>query len=318
MSNNYISLLGIECQTKSDKILIYPIELLELFVDPITYEIFNNPIVIEECPNSIYEKNNLLKWFYRSNREPFIGIELEKFIKFIPIINFYIALALLEKKDDFLIFHQPNIDLINLFKLFFEIVKTKNKKNMGEKQNNCENFKDLNSNENIIQLDLEYYLKHENYGDFNGNYIHYVNLPENYLNKDKSKNVQFINCIGVKNHKNYFEEHYNFTLQDILLNDFIYGKPIKKPVLVSGILMDQNSLQHKNLICQETIDQFTVDKTFLECKILFNKIVEKFIEFKIEQIFKIKDYEKCKKDYIYRFEDIFNFNPSLKLRKEDF
>lgn len=278
MSNYYDSLFGFKCQTESNKIILYPIELLEIFKDPITFELINDPILINQFPNIVYDKNSLMEWFYHSNKEPFCGIELNKFIKFTPILNFYIALSLLEKKDDLLIFHQPNIDLINLYELMSCVISSNNKKQNNVKFLN--KYKNLNINHDTIQLDLEYY-----------------------------------NCFGIEKDKKYFEQYYDFTLQDLLLNDFKTGKTINNPIITGNIIMDVSTLIEKSSIKLESIEKFIVGKKGLDCSIIFNNIKDKFESLGIDYF--IKERNCNKEDELFSFLNIFINEKSLKLRQND-
>ena len=86
----YTSLLGHQCQTKSHKVIPYSLGISELFLDPISHEMMKEPIILDHHPVAVYDKKNLITWFYHSNIEPLTGVPLDKFIKITPFVNYYL------------------------------------------------------------------------------------------------------------------------------------------------------------------------------------------------------------------------------------
>ncbi|AYV84144.1 MAG: hypothetical protein Hyperionvirus18_20 [Hyperionvirus sp.] len=118
----YTSLSGYVCKTTSDRVIEYPVKLLELFLDPITCELMKNPIIVGGYPNNIYDKGSLINWYLISDVEPLLGISVgKKLLKFRHVINFDVAMLLLEEREKCLVWHQPEIDVCNLISLVSKI-----------------------------------------------------------------------------------------------------------------------------------------------------------------------------------------------------
>jgi hypothetical protein len=150
----YVSLLGKVCFTNSNKHIIYPKELLEIFTDPITLEIVKSPIIMNDTPFHIYDSNSLFKWLLTSDINPLTGEHMKNKEFEVTIVNNYImAMLLLEEHENYLIFHQPNCDLINFINLAHHIVNYKK-----EQFENVE-MPDLDINENLHILDIDAYYK---------------------------------------------------------------------------------------------------------------------------------------------------------------
>lgn len=321
MDEYYTSLLGYKCQTKSKKTIEYPIELLELFNDPLTFNPMKYPILIDDHPFVIYDLDNLIKWFCQSNKEPFSGVDLTKLIKFSTVINFFVAMVLLEEKDDKLIFHIPNIDLINLFELIrYTITYNNNKKNI---QNNNMTT-NINTDNKIIQLDIEYYYE-KPVDKTIKKYNIYTDLTGCQLVAE-IKNPKIINCSGMPVSESYFENYYNYNLVDILLNDIVSGKPLIDPIILNdyNIILDKSILRNRKSYRIPSIESYIIKhdekKPLIDCKILFNKIKTAFNNCNIELTFKEKNYENCiNDDTKYNFYEIFDHTKkSLNLRNSDF
>lgn len=157
----YKCLLNYICQTKSTNIIKYPKEILNIFNDPINFTLMQSPIFIKNHPFEIYDKQSLITWFYRSNKEPVTGIELDKRFEFVYILNYYIAMILLEEHEDYLIFHKPDIDLINLCELVDYIIKCKNNKKINPTHLDKNYIFNFNPCNKIIELDIDcYYVGH--------------------------------------------------------------------------------------------------------------------------------------------------------------
>lgn len=119
------SITGITCCSHSFDTVVYPLQLLELFNDPITMDITISPIMSHLSPNTVYDKNSLIRWYQTSNKDPITGIMSNNTLSFTPLTNLYIALLLLEISDDSLIFHKPNNSLVNLAILVSSIMNNK-------------------------------------------------------------------------------------------------------------------------------------------------------------------------------------------------
>ena len=232
--NNYTSILGYQCETRSNQCLIYPTRILDIFQDPISFEIIKEPIFLNEHPVGIYNKESLVNWFYNSNTEPLTGLKLDKFIKISPFINFYMALLLLEKKEDCVIFHQPKMDLMNFYELVCHLVESRNQKKEWTSWGGLKVSK-INLDSKIVQLDIEDYLCQVDKDNIPNN-LHNTTVYKytNFNGVATDDNKKHYNCKGTgkKKHK-YFKEYYNFSLEDVLINDLFTGKRLKDPVINS-------------------------------------------------------------------------------------
>lgn len=322
----YNSLLGYKCQTESDRVIEYPLGLLDLFTDHIiTFEQMKYPIILNDCSNNVYDKDSLIKWLYKSNKDPATGVEMKKLIKFTPFINFFVSMILLEKQNDKLLFHVPNIDLINLFRLIKYTVDSNNNKT-NEKENYDHSSSNVNTDPQLIQLDIKYYLKSfETKKDFQiySSYYDITNLEitDEDIKILKDGEHEVYNCVGNKYSKTAFEPYYDFNLQDILINDVVTGLRIKDPIMNSNnVLLDKNTEdKNQNGYTCSTLEEFLSSRHDYDCKIIYNNILDVFVKNKVDLTEKPKNYQDHMKDNMCSFYDIFkNTNPSLKLRYGDF
>ena len=139
----FTNLLGINCFTKSEKIIEYPLELLELFIDPITLDYFKKPIVQNDYPHNVYDLATLCEWYAENDIEPLTGVKVVKKLNYCYLTNIICAMSLLEVGENKLYFHQPAIDLLN----YIHLVKCAFDNNFTNKYE-----KDL------FLLDIDYYL----------------------------------------------------------------------------------------------------------------------------------------------------------------
>src|SRR5438045_2397348 len=120
----YRSLNGYEVrQTPGTKILQYPIDIENIFIDDVFHaDFFKCPIIINTYPDYVYDKLTLFEWFSRSNINPFNGIKMDNKVQYTHILSLFAAGLLLEKKDNKLLFHVPEMNLENFMTLAQEIL----------------------------------------------------------------------------------------------------------------------------------------------------------------------------------------------------
>ena len=96
----YTSVNGYEVrQTPGTKILQYPIDIENIFIDEVFHAVFFKcPIIINTCPDYVYDKLTLFEWFSRSNVNPFNGIKLDSKIQYTHVLSLFAEELLLEKR----------------------------------------------------------------------------------------------------------------------------------------------------------------------------------------------------------------------------
>lgn len=310
----YKSLLGYECITSSSKIIKYPHKLIELFTDPITKEIMTDPIILFEYPQNVYDRNSLFKWLSESDLEPLLNIRIgTKLHKIKKILNYYMAMLLLEDNLTELIFHVPNIDIFNLMDLVSMIVKSKN----------CAQNKFSNDEGKNVYLDIKHYqdYKLENYEgfepkvdifhDFLDYDIHDIltrdlftkkNISKLSINKDglyhdskKYKNAVILRIMDI-------HLHLNDELNSIILVDKInsFFKEIgiveKTHKIIPVDYWEKMNIHHANLFYFE---RFFNTKIIYEYQMESTSVINTYIK-KLEQI-------KLDKDKYINFESKQNF-----------
>ena len=175
--STYINLFGQKCFTKSEEKYTYSVDLLDIFKDCISLDLITNPVIIVSNSTVIYDQSNLIEWFSRSDTEPSTGIKMDSKFRTKYILNYIIAMTLLEhdESNNNLIFHKPNIDLINLVKLVENIYKSKN--------NNTY------SDDETVYLDLDYYTQFTTKFKYKNKYTTHTNIKSiiapSYLSKNK-------------------------------------------------------------------------------------------------------------------------------------
>lgn len=294
----YRSLLGYDCITTSNTIIHYPKKLLELFSDPISFEELKEPIIMVDYPENIYDKSSLIAWLCQSNVEPMLNIKFKtKQIKFRKILNYHMALLLLEEKDDGLLFHIPNIDLIHLLILTNIIVE----------RNNQADFSHKNNDGKDIYLDLSYY-ENCKIDMGNGLILH---------NEGKTK---------------YIEEYGDYDLHDILIRDVFTRKKIINPVVnENGLYFDLETLTTINNYSSIFVHVNKYSAEQLNNSILLTKIYDFFKMHSIDESpnksqrsYDIFDWTKNKDEKYIKMYDWFNYFFKKKaplefdLRKNDF
>jgi len=185
---SYINLFGQKCFTKSEEKYTYSVDLLDIFKDCISLDLITNPVIIVSSPITIYDQSNLVEWFSRSDTEPSTGVKMDSKFKTKYILNYIIAMTLLEhdKTNDNLIFHKPNIDLINLVKLVENIYKSKN--------NNTY------SDDGVVYLDLDYYTQFTTKYEYKNNFTEYFEYKlEDILINDMYSGLPLVNPVIVNN-----------------------------------------------------------------------------------------------------------------------
>ena len=104
------------------------------------------------------------------------------------ILNYIVAMTLLEHDyvNNMLIFHKPDIDLINLIKLIEMIYKSKNRNTYSE--------------DDIVHLDLDYYTKFTTGREYKNNFTKYFKYKlEDILINDVYSGLPLVNPVIVNN-----------------------------------------------------------------------------------------------------------------------
>lgn len=232
-------------------------------------------------------------------------------------MNIIYAMTLLEVNENKLIFHQPKIDLLNFRNIILAAFKENYKKNKSY-------IKLINLlYDDFLYLDLKYYLKKYT-KDINSE--HYIDFTLCDFSSYKKIKKTF-NCSGSENNEVLFESYYNFTLEDLLINDIITDKPIKKSMLTSiGEIVDEESLNYicdMHGYCGITYiydDMYTVglefhSKKVVECDILFKKILDYFPD---NKNFSEKKFIDIIKKKLCSIDEVFLEDKSLNIRNNDF
>lgn len=315
----FTNLLGLECFTDSNKIIEYPLNIANLFVDPISLEYFKAPIILKDHHFNIYDHDTIIEWLSRSNKEPITGSEL-KTVQIIYFKNMIYAMMLLEIKDDKLIFHQPNIDLLNFMNIMTNAFYNKYEKNVHYNNRiNDRNKFELNlPKDSVMYLDLKMYLTKYNDKMTDQDKYFYTdlsNLNESIIQHSADATY---NCIGFDNNINPFIEYYYFSLEDLLINDLFTGKKIIDPILtMDGTLLDKNTL---TLIPNRRhffgVDELTYKSRnkLCECKIIFEKMLLLF-DSKDD---KPKDFKSIIKEKLCPVVGIFHIESSLNFINGDY
>jgi hypothetical protein len=147
-----------------------------------------NPVIITSSPVAVYDHINLIEWFSRSDTDPSTGAKIRGQFKTKYILNYIVAMTLLEHdlENSVLIFHKPNIDLINLIKLIEQIYKSKN----------CNTY----GSNDIVHLDLDYYTKFTTDREYKNNFTEYLKYKlEDILINDVYSGLPLVNPIIVNN-----------------------------------------------------------------------------------------------------------------------
>lgn len=198
----YTNILEQKCLTKLERTIEYPLDILKIFEDVVTSDIIKTPILLRGHPYALYDKISLIEWFSRSNIEPVTGVKMKDNISFVTVVNFYAAMMLLEIKGNKLVFHQPDMDLINFLELASNLLK--NKKFRKELTEHCNQKNDPQCSCKIVSPE-------------------YISLDHDMYSAKVDSN----------------KEYMFFTLEDLLVNDWLTGKPIVKPIITSdGLLVN--------------------------------------------------------------------------------
>jgi uncharacterized protein YjbI with pentapeptide repeats len=102
---------------ENSSVKCYPLNLLDQFLCPITHEVAQNPVYIcsQTGQGNVYDKDAIISWFKNSNIEPLSGVELKGGqIKYIHVLNFFLACLCLEKSSNYLVYHPPHGDILTL------------------------------------------------------------------------------------------------------------------------------------------------------------------------------------------------------------
>ncbi len=186
-------IFGFNCLINEITQLEYPQSIENVFMDNvISYDFFKCPIIIKEIPNCIYDKLSIFEWFSRSNINPLSGVEMKNKIQYVHVVNLFAAGLLLEKNNNKLIFHVPDMSLQNFLNLSSILVCEKLQDNIDF--NKWINYQHRTPSNNYM-FTLEHLLLCDNTGKF---IIHPV-LNENGLLFEKT-NIETEKYIDVSKH----------------------------------------------------------------------------------------------------------------------
>jgi hypothetical protein len=184
----YINLLGQQTHTESEEQYTYSPDLLDIFKDCISLDFIKNPVIIIAKPTTIHDQYNLIEWFSRSDTDPTTGVKINGEFKLKYVLNYIVAMTLLEydQVHEKLIFHKPNIDLVNLIKLVEQIYKS----------NNNNTFTD----DGLVHLDLDFYTKFSTCRGYTNNFTNYFKYKlEDILINDVYSGLPLVNPVIIKN-----------------------------------------------------------------------------------------------------------------------
>jgi len=173
----YICLTGDKVKKYEDeKITVFDKKIFEdLLIDSITLDWIKDPVVMN---NNIYNRDSLIQWLRKSNKDPLNGIELTNDVNVYPINIIKYLLFCLEEKEDKIIYHSPPNDI-----LFAQFIVTK----LPHKK-----YKHLDETD-IMEISIvDYMQSFKNYHNYdrNLNCIDFTNIKEKLDLSDKI----FTNC----------------------------------------------------------------------------------------------------------------------------
>ena len=121
----FTNILGYKCVTTSEHTICYGQDVIaEIINDPISHTPINHAIILCDQPYNIYDKDTLLEWFTRSNKEPCLGIEMNDLAKYSKYMPLCVIAMLLENAGDCYIFHRPRTHIFNLYQLVKHIMNS--------------------------------------------------------------------------------------------------------------------------------------------------------------------------------------------------
>lgn len=100
----YTSINGFKIvPTKKEKIIEFPISMIEAFNCPISHEQIVYPVILN---NNVYDKSYIKDWLWMSNKDPLLGINLEiGKVELLPVYNLFLLFLCFERKNNKLYFH---------------------------------------------------------------------------------------------------------------------------------------------------------------------------------------------------------------------
>jgi hypothetical protein len=328
----FTNLLGYKCVTRSKKVIEYNLGMLDIFTDNITMDLIKFPVILKDSPVEIYDRDNIVTWFLSSNKDPMTGKEITGKVEFSHCLNVTVAMMLLERTENNLVFHIPDIDLINLFELVAHVISSNNRKKLQ-----LYNFlgvpPDIILDSNVVELDIESYYHKPAELRLDQSYHSYKDYTNAKIKgKDQvqvsSKTIKRMvaNCIGLPcdfgKSKIYFEDHLTYDLADILLNDVITGEPLVTAILNEGKIMNRTTLRRTGGRRSETLDYWIFydndDCEYPNCNIIITKLRAIFKQYGASEAYMEK--EMRLKDQYYDFSNIFDYqnHRGLACRASDF
>ena len=156
MSYTSINGYNVYCD-KNAKIVKCDPKLLELFYDCFTLDVMKKPIYIP-ITEQVYDRQSAIDRFAKSNKDPLTGKDVTVGnLKFIPQLNYFLAMLCLEKHEDTLLFHKPNMNMMDLLTLAEHTFN--DEKINGDKFVNKDEIKV--ADENLLYLNYQSYQLHD-------------------------------------------------------------------------------------------------------------------------------------------------------------
>lgn len=256
---------------------IYNLDILELFVDPISSEIFDFPVYLENS-NQIYEKSNIIKWFSSpSNSDPITMKSIDiKNINYFSVVNYFLALLCFEKCEEYVIFHSPKGNIVDILYLATLL---------------CDRNFSINEQKlwQVPDTPISYSILYEN---INSSYIS-LSLDDYIPKLDRFKNdtnkIFEIQKVNTNNYKKVKSSEYpknmnHITLEEILIICPLSGKNMYQNCFISnnGLLLHKKvSESLKEEINYDDYDSIntlaSMEKLFKNGKKVFNDHIFEFV-----------------------------------------
>lgn len=213
-------------------------KLLELFTDSVSLDMMLRPIYLP-CSKQIYDQTTISKWLATSNKDPLTGINIETGkLTYVPVIPYFVAMLCLESVGDKLYFHKPNMHIIDLLIIGYNLFNRS--KFCSADKVNIECKDGVYEAQIIPTLDQKYvYLRSEFYVrectvdkklDYSVMTYPLYNIHVNGLSKDST-------VLNVNN----IQYTYDILLSDILTRCPFSGRIFESACITSrGIFIHQN------------------------------------------------------------------------------
>lgn len=216
---SYTSLNGYKVSKADNPTLINP-EIKELLTDAISFTNFKSPIYIPDS-KMVYDHEIIKNCLLISDKDPLTNIKLNKEnVKFIPVLNYFLALLCLEEKNGDIYYHAPLGNIMDIFEIadyLFNGYETIHKIPNGTISLNLTHYTDKYViDQDIMTCDLT--VKHSYY-------------TQDDLNRKCSL--------------------YNVSLEDILIKCPISRKPFNGKVFISdkGIFIHSQIEMDREILC---------------------------------------------------------------------